>query len=79
MTNANDSVRPIWPSDMEPGNIYFVVESGFEQDAPIMVSASSGQEAVARVQAARANDRYLRPPPINSWQAGSALARPGEL
>lgn len=61
VTNANDSVRPIWPSDMEPGNIYFVVESGFEQDAPIMVSASSGQEAVARVQAARANDRYLRP------------------
>ena len=60
-TNASSGVRPIWPSDMEPGNIYFVVESGREEYAPIMVSALNGQEALARVQAARASDRYLRP------------------
>lgn len=60
-TNASSGARPIWPSDMEPGNVYFVVETGTGQEeyAPIMVSALSGQEAVARVQTARAKDRSM--------------------
>ncbi|MDA7418621.1 hypothetical protein PGB34_19800 [Xenophilus arseniciresistens] len=60
-STSNSGLRPIWPSDMEAGNIYFVVQQGNEQDAPLMVSALSGQEAVARVQAAWAKDPYLRP------------------
>ena len=59
--STGTGLRPIWPSDMEPGNIYFVVEIDMEDYPPIMVSALSGQEAVARVQAARAKDRLLRP------------------
>jgi tetratricopeptide (TPR) repeat protein len=46
----------IWPSDMEPGNLYFAVEVAHpkwnRRIVPIMISATSGQEAISRVELA---------------------------
>lgn len=46
----------IWPSDMEPGNLYFAVVGPHSKwpgrIVPIMISATSGQEAISRVELA---------------------------
>ncbi|NML08414.1 tetratricopeptide repeat protein [Sphingomonas sp. G-3-2-10] len=50
--------RPIWPTGMEPGNLYFVNNPNrtiYSNSPPIMVSARSAPEALSRIdQAERA-------------------------
>lgn len=49
---------PVWPADMEPGNLYFVVDIradrfyGDGRVVPLMVAAATPQEAVDRVRRA---------------------------
>lgn len=45
---ATRAAKPVWPSDMEPGNLYFLesIEGKQQGDLVLMVAATSAQEAL---------------------------------